>query len=132
MQRPREGISIIMSRRVDCYINLIGAVILPNKYNGAKQHEFGQAILTSKGLLQHDNFVRDKHCPINILFIQLISSDQHSQYHVTRSTQVIIGSALQCHTRFYEQNQVLIVCVLRIIYSTHTDIECSQIAKCHE
>jgi hypothetical protein len=29
-----------------------------------------------------------------------------------------------CQTRFCEQNQVLIACVSRIIYSTHTDIKC--------
>jgi hypothetical protein len=39
---------------------------------------------------------------------------------------------LRCHTRFCKQNQVLIVCAPRIIYSTHTDIKCSQIAKYHE
>jgi hypothetical protein len=30
-----------------------------------------------------------------------------------------------CHTQFCEQNQVLITCVSRIIYSTHMDIKCS-------
>jgi hypothetical protein len=37
-----------------------------------------------------------------------------------------------CHTRFCEQNQVLIACVSLIIYSTHKDIKCSHIAKYHE
>jgi hypothetical protein len=37
-----------------------------------------------------------------------------------------------CHTRFCKQSQVLIACVPMIIYSTHTDIKCSQIAKYHE
>jgi hypothetical protein len=39
---------------------------------------------------------------------------------------------VSCHTLFLCQNRVLIACVRRIIYSTHTDIKCSQIAKCHE
>jgi hypothetical protein len=37
-----------------------------------------------------------------------------------------------CHARFLSQNRVLIACVPRIIYSTHTDQKCSQIANCHE
>jgi hypothetical protein len=37
-----------------------------------------------------------------------------------------------CHTHFLCQNQVLIVCMLRINCSTHTDKKCSQITKCYE
>jgi hypothetical protein len=37
-----------------------------------------------------------------------------------------------CHTRFLCQNKVLITCVPKTFYSTHTDKKCSQIAKCHE
>jgi hypothetical protein len=36
------------------------------------------------------------------------------------------------HTRFCKQNQVLIACVPKIIYSTHINIKCSQIYKYHE
>jgi hypothetical protein len=37
-----------------------------------------------------------------------------------------------CHTGFCKKHQVLIACVPKIIYSTHMDINYSQIAKCHE
>jgi hypothetical protein len=36
------------------------------------------------------------------------------------------------HISFCKQNHVLIACVPRIIYFTHMEIKCSQIAKCHE
>jgi hypothetical protein len=37
-----------------------------------------------------------------------------------------------CHIHFLCQNQVLIACVPKIIYSTHTDQKCSHKAKCHK
>jgi hypothetical protein len=39
--------------------------------------------------------------------------------------------ASNCHTRFLCQNHILIARVPIIIYSTHTNIKYSQIAKCH-
>jgi hypothetical protein len=51
---------------------------------------------------------------------------------VTRVERYILHRLCMCHTRFCKQNQVLILGVSRIIYSTHTDIKCSQVAKCHE
>jgi hypothetical protein len=37
-----------------------------------------------------------------------------------------------CHTRFLCLNQVLIICMSRINWSTHMDQKYSRIAKCHE
>jgi hypothetical protein len=70
----------------------------------------------------------------------VVWSASHFQINVRRATAGASPFATKCkthlyyacHARFCKQNHVLIAYVPRIIYSTHTDIKYSHIAKYYE
>jgi hypothetical protein len=95
-----------------CYI--VVCVTFYERGFGVSSHWFLRSLLQSYGLELHHL------SPSGIL---------HKMSFMTLS-EALIG--IECHTRFLRQNQVLIICMTRINYSTHTNQKCSQIAKCHE
>jgi hypothetical protein len=79
--------------------------------------------------------------PNRMATLQLAELKEHSKEkgHIRPSSSLSGAPAIfvpkkdgTCLTRFCKQNQVLIACVPRIIYSTHTDIKCSRITKSRE
>jgi hypothetical protein len=84
----------------------------------------------------HDNLVQFQHehriHQVHEIYGSIGKPKRHDQIHmkIVSSGECHFGNIY--HTRFCEQNQVLIVYVPRIIYSTHTDIKCSQIVKYHK